>query len=361
MEIAVDIEVVKFKTWAMSFILTNLLLLLLAALFFWWLSDFDSRLSGVNGTADFIRRGLRCAVSLVLVEISFIFFWRYLQLHDPWAGFLYLLTAMPLVIIWCGCLSHLGGHLFTWLIDPDDRRSYHPRAEVRLLDRIGDLIRTGKTAEAIRVCEALNSSGEVNVVTLELTLEHLGVPQKNSRIFKPLAEADRLRSQGKYSEAKLILQSLLIKNPRDPEAAMLLMRLYAQDLRQPDSARRVLQNLAKQPHVVPAHLDFARRSIEEWSNPELQSPEPIEPPPVGSVDELLAQGFFGTAIEILEGQVKAKPEDFDLLMKLVTVHAVVCKNLPIAEKLVKQMEGAFSREQIRFAGDRLQEWRKTIK
>lgn len=343
----------------MYFILTNLVVLVLATSLFWWLSGYDSRLTGHNETEDLIRRGFRCGVSLVLVEISFIFLWQYLTSHDPWAGFLYLLVAMPLVIIWCGCVSHLGAHVFGWLIDPEDRRAFHPRTEVRLLDGIAELIRTGKTAEAIRVCEALKTSGEVNIVTLELTLEHLGVPQKNAKIIKPLAEADRLRSQGKFAEAELILQSLLLRNPQDVEAAMMLMRLYAQDLHQPMSAMLVLQTLEKQPHVAPAHVDFARRSIEEWSDPRRQPPEPDEPPPSGSVDELLARGFLGTAIEMLEEQVKAQPQDFERRMKLAEVQAVNCRNLPAAEKMVKQMEGTFSREQIQFAGARLKEWRES--
>lgn len=345
----------------MPFILANAVVFLLAALFFWWLSGFDGRLTGLNGARDLARRVIRCGVSLVLVEISFIFFWQYLKVHNPWAGFLYLLTAMPLVIIWCGCMSHLGAHAFTWLIDPDDRRSYHPRAEVRLLDRLGDLIRAGKTAEAIRVCELLKASGEVNIVTLELALEHLGVPQPNARVFKPLAEAHRLQVAGKFPEAELILQSVLSKNPRDAEAALSLIRLYARDMGRPEKARRVLNALARQPHVSDAHLDFARSSIEEWIAPRPESPEPTEPIPVGSVDELLARGFFGTAVQMLEEQVMAEPKNFDLQLKLVEVQAVNCHNLPVAEKLLKQMEGTFSREQIQFAGSRLKEWQVSKK
>ena len=207
-----------------------------------------------------------------------------------------------------------------------------------MLDGIAELIRTGKTAEAIRVCKTLKASGEVNVATLELVLEHLGLPQEKARTVKPLAEADRLRSAGKFSEAELILHSLLLKNPGDLEAAMLLIRLYAQDMHQPMSAGLVLATLEKQPRIAPAHLEFARRSIEEWSHP--RSPaEPVEPAPTGSIDELLAQRYIGTAIETLQEQIKAQPRDFELQMKLVEVQVVHCKNLPVAEKIVKQMEG----------------------
>jgi hypothetical protein len=343
----------------MSFVLTNLAVMTLATMFFWWLSGFDSRLTDEDKLADFIHRGLRCAVSLVLVEISFVYLWQYATRHDPTAGFTYVMVAMPLAVIWCGCLSHLGAHAFNWAIDPEDKRAYDPRTEVRLLDGIAELIRTGKTAEAIRVCETLKISGEVNVATLELVLEHLGVPQKNGRIVKPLTEADRLRSLGNFSEAELILHSLLLNNPRDMDAAMLLIRLYAQDMHQPMSAKLVLATLEKQPHMTPAHLEFARRSIEEWTNP--RSPEPAQSLPSGSVDELLAQRYIGTAIETLQEQIKAQPQDFALRMKLAEVQVVHCKNLPLAEKIVKQMEGTFSREQIQFAGTKLKEWREMVK
>ncbi len=345
----------------MYFVLINLAVLVLTTSFFWWLSGYDSQLTGHNETRDFVRRTFRCGLSLVLVEISFIFLWQYLVRHDPWAGFLYLLSAMPLVLIWCSCGSHLGAHIFEWFIDPHDKRAFHPHLEVRLLDGIAELIRTGKTAEAIRICEALKASGEVSVSTLELTLEHLGVPQKSAKIAKPLTEVDRLRSERNFLEAELILQSLLLKNPRDLEAAMQLMRLYALDLHQPLSAACVLQTLEKQPRMDPAHLDFARRSIAEWSIPRTQPPELPESLPVESADELLARGFIGTAIEMLEEQIKARPQDFELRIKLAEVQAVKCKNFAVAEKIVKKMDGIFTREQVEFAGSRLGAWREGTK
>ena len=345
----------------MSFVLINLAVLVLATSFFWWLSGYDARLIGHDETADLVRRALRCGVSLVLVEISFVYIWQYLTLHDPWAGFLYLLMAMPLVVIWCGCGSNLGAHIFGWLIDSGDKGAFHPHMEVRLLDGIAELIRTGKRDEAIRICEALKISGEVSVSTLELTLEHLGVPQNNSKIIKPLVEVDRLRSERKFAEAEMILQSLLLKNPRDLEAAMQLMRLYALDLHQPLSAELVLKTIEKQPRIDPAHLDFARRSIEEWSRPRTAPPELPESPPVGTIDEMLAQGFIGTAIETLEEQIKTRPQDFELRLKLAEVQAVNCKNFPVAEKIVKRMEGTFTPDQVQFAGAQLRAWREAAK
>jgi hypothetical protein len=342
----------------MPFMIINLAALALATCFFWWLSGFDSKLTSENGVADFIRRGVRCGVTLVLVEISFVNLWRYIEDHDPAAGFAYMVAAMPLVIIWCSCLSHMGAHAFGWLIDSEDKRPFDPRREGRVLDGIAALIRKGRKEEAIRLCESLKDTDEVSAATLAFTLEHLGVPQKDAKMTKPLAEADRLRSQGKFSEAEVVLHSVLFKNPRDMEAAMMLMRLYAQDMHQPMSAMLVLRTLEAQPRMAADHLDFARRSIEEWSNPQ---PEPsVELPPAGSVDELLAQGFIGTASEMLEEQVKAQPRDFDLQMKLLEVQAVHGKNFPLAEKMVRRMEKTFSPEQVEFAAARLKEWRGTV-
>ena len=39
----------------------------------------------------------------------------------------------------------------------------------------------------------------------------------------------------------MILNSLLAQNPRNLDAAMMLMRLYAQDLHRPEKAEEVLQ------------------------------------------------------------------------------------------------------------------------
>ena len=70
-------------------------------------------------------------------------------------------------------------------------------------------------------------------------------------------EAARLRAAGNFTGAEQKLQALLVKNPADADAAMLLMRLYAQDLRQPAKAKEVLLALEKQPRVAVAHIDFA--------------------------------------------------------------------------------------------------------
>jgi thioredoxin-like negative regulator of GroEL len=138
---------------------------------------------------------------------------------------------------------------------------------------------------------------------------------------------------------------------------MMLMRLFAQDLRQPAKAHEILRQLAKQPHVAASHLEFARRSIDEWSR--LQPERTEAPAQPESVDELLAQGFFGTAVDLLEEKIKAQPQDFELRLKLAEVHAVRCKNFQQAEKIIRQLEADphFNPQQTGSARLKLKEWR----
>jgi predicted Zn-dependent protease len=226
---------------------------------------------------------------------------------------------------------------------------------------IGGLIRSGRKTEAIQLCESLKASGEMDLTTLELTLEHLGVPQATAKKSSPLTTADQLRRQGKFNEAELLLSSLLAKNPRNLDAAMILVRLYAQDLRELGKAREVLRALEQQPHVPADHIEFARRSLVEWNRP--QPPPEKVPAPPESVDELLAAKCFGTAIEVLEQKIQEQPQDFDLWLKLAEAHGRYCGNIKRAEKIVEQMKNSFAFDagQIQAATSRLGEWRAAKK
>ncbi|HEX5398155.1 MAG TPA: tetratricopeptide repeat protein, partial [Verrucomicrobiae bacterium] len=75
----------------------------------------------------------------------------------------------------------------------------------------------------------------------------------------------RLRSDGNFAQAETILRALLAENPSDVEAALMLMRLYAQDLRHGEKAETVLRSLEQQPNIAPAYLEYARHSIMESS------------------------------------------------------------------------------------------------
>jgi DNA-binding SARP family transcriptional activator len=190
-------------------------------------------------------------------------------------------------------------------------------------------------------------------------LARLGVPQASVQNNMPLNQASRLRSQSKFAEAETLLKSLLLKNPANMDAALMLMRLYAQDLGRADKAREILRAIEKQPYVSQAHIEYAHRSIDEWSQPKPE-PEPVVIE-TKSVDELIEHRRFGTAIEMLEQKVREQPADFDSWLKIIEVHGRYCGNIKRAEKIVEQIEAdpAFSPEQISLAKTKLAVWRQT--
>jgi tetratricopeptide (TPR) repeat protein len=202
----------------------------------------------------------------------------------------------------------------------------------------------------------LKESGEGDNAALEMTLEHLGVKQERVQKVKPLTQVHRLRHEGRFQEAELILNSLLAKNPSDVDAALMLMRVYARDLRQSDKAYKVLSALRQQPHVSAAYLEFAHRSILEWNNPQPEKAAAEVLPE--SVDDLLSQGYFGTAIETLEQEIKEQPANFGFWMKLLEAHCRYCANFPQAEKILRRMESNFDPEQIHSAKSKVREWRE---
>ncbi len=342
----------------MLFFLANIVVLALATVASWWLSGYDAKLTGENERKDFIRRAIRCGITLFLVELTFWSLWRYWRYGDQASGMAYLIFALPLVLLWCGCLGELCSHAFHGLIDPEDRRRFDPHKSRRDLDMLASLVRNGRKEEAIQLCRMLQESGDVSVATLDTMLERLGVKPDDAPMPKPLAEAYQLRSRGKLSEAEAMLNSLLMANPANVDAALMLMRLYAQDLHRSDKASEVLRSLEQQPHIARAHIEFARRSIDEWSHPSVKQIVAEAQPE--SLDALLAKGYFGTAIEMLEQKAREQPSDFDSSLKLAETHARYCGNIKRAEKIIQQIEAnpAFSPEQIKLAETKLKEWRE---
>ncbi|HEV2435787.1 MAG TPA: tetratricopeptide repeat protein [Verrucomicrobiae bacterium] len=342
----------------MLFFVANIVALALATLASWWLSGYDARLTGENERRDFIRRALRCGLTLFLVELAFLSLWRYWRYGDQASGMAYLIFVLPLALLWVGCLGEWCAHIFHGLIDPEDRRRSDPRKSRRDLDMLSSLVQSGRKEAAIQLCQMLKESGDVSVATLDTLLEHLGVKPDHIPKSTPLTEACQLRSQGKLSEAEARLNLLLAKNPADADAALMLMRLYAQDMHLSDKAGQVLRSLEQQPHVARAIIEFARRSIHEWSHPKAK--EAVAEAQPESLDGLLAKGYFGTAIEILEQKTRERPQDFELWLKLAETHARHCGNLKRAEKIIQQIETnpAFTPEQIQLAAARLIEWRE---
>jgi tetratricopeptide (TPR) repeat protein len=324
----------------------------------WWLTGRDKTFGGESKRSHHLTRAIR---TVAVVFLSAVFIW-FAETPGFGYGGIPILIILPvcMALVLRSSLSELLAHGFLGMIDPalHDTREFDPKKSQRYQDAIAHLIHSGRRDEAIKLCEELKQSGEVDIVTLQNTLEFLGVKQDLAPA-KPLAEAARLRTGKKFAEAEQLLKMLLQKNPADEGAAIMLMRLYAEDLRQPKQAQEVLLALEKQPHVSPDHIEFARRSLGEWSRPK---PPPVPAhaiaPKASSVADLVAQGSFGTAIEILEEQIKAQPADFELQLKLAEVYAVHCKNVARAEKIMGQMErsGQFSPQQIAIARVKLKEW-----
>jgi hypothetical protein len=340
-----------------SFILVNIGVQVLVMAVAWWVSGYDTRLTNENAREDFLRRGFRCLLTFLLIELMFWAAWHSTVTKDRFSGFVYIALSIPLALYWSGCISNLLAHLFHALIDSNDKRPFDPKQEVRILDSIGQLVRSGRKEEAIRMCELLKTTGEVSEAALALTLEHLGVAQNTGRV-KPIAEADRLRSAGKFNEAESMLKALLLENPKNLEAVMMLVRLYLNNLNQPDKAADVLAELEKQPHVPPAFLEIARRTITDHGSPLPPAVENVAHPE--SVEQMLAQGYFGTAAETIEAKIKEKPEDFDLRLKLLEIQAVHCKNPAQAQKILRDLQAdpMFTRAQIESARVKVEAWTK---
>jgi thioredoxin-like negative regulator of GroEL len=315
----------------------------------WWLSGYDSNLTGDNRKKDFTRRAIRCGFTLVLLAIVI------------WLPPAVIILSVLLGVIWAGCLAELFSHGFRRLVyaEHDNDREFDPQKDRRHLDAIAHLIQTGRRDEAIKLCGELKRSGEVNPVTLEATLAYLGEKPERPPLAQPLADAARRRSRGDFAGAEQQFRSLLAANPENLAAAMALMRLYAQDLHQSGRAAEVLRQLEKQPRVSAGYIEFARRTMAEWSRPPVAPDPAAVSPRAVSVAELLADGRFGTAIEILEAQIQLQPDDFDLRLKLAEAYGRYCGNVDHAEKIVREIEttAGFSPAQVQQARNQLQAWR----
>ena len=332
--------------------ITRLAVLAFIGLTFWWLSGYDAKVTGEDKMQDLIRRAVRCGITLPLVGLLFVLPGTVLVVR------MLLVIGWMLALVWAGCVAELFARGFHHLVDPADDQEIDPNQGLRDLERIASLVKDGRREEAVELSRKLRGSGDVSVLLLETRLEHLGIKLESIQKPRPLTEAYQLRQQGRFQEAESSLKPLLAEDPRNVDAAMMLMRIYAQDLHQPQKATEILQTLAKQPHISLAHLEFACRSIDEWSLGKPQ-PEQVEALPE-SIDELLAQGYFGTVIEILEQKIGEQPRDLDLRLKLAEVYSQHCGNIHRAEKIVRQIETdpGFTPEQAQHARTKLGEWRK---
>lgn len=337
-------------------VLLYLLVAALAIAVMWWLSGYDSGVTGENTTSDVIRRVLRILLTLFLA--SFLF-----GLHPAGMaggyGFAPILMIIPILIgvVWCGCLSQWWSQKFTDLIYHSGKGHSDPHKDARDLGNLAMLLRNGRHEEALQLAQQLRAENHGNIPALETMLARAGIPWETPRPGDPIVEAARLRAQGDFLGAEKILLPFLEQHPAHVQALLLLLRLYAQNLKQPERAREILGRLEQVPRIPAWQVDYARRSLADWST-DKPAPEASVILPE-SVDELLAQGYSGTAIEILEQKIKDAPGDFEAWLKLAEAQGRYCHNLHAAEKLVRKIENnrAFTDAQIQTARAKLNEWR----
>jgi hypothetical protein len=335
----------------------NIGILAVIAVGVWWLTGMDKSWDGQS------KRGRHFTRALRTVAVVFLFF---IPLETAEGGGgpesvpLLLIIPIGIALILRSSVSEVFAGGFLRFLDPSlhDNREIDLKRAQRHRDNIAWLIHHGKRDEAVKLCEELKISGELDEATLAHTLEFLGVKQDFGKATDPLHEAGRLRARGQFAEAEAFLKARLLTHPADSAAALMLMRVYAEDLRQPESAAKVLAALEKNPHTPADHLVFARRSLAEWNRPKRKVPAE-EALPV-SLEGMLEKGFFGSAIELLEEKIKAQPQDLALRLKLAEIHAIYCDNIPRAEKIVRQLaaEKCFSPAQISTAEAKLKEWRE---
>jgi hypothetical protein len=334
-------------------LLTVIFFLILVTIVAWWLSGYDPKVTGENKMRDVIRRVLRCLVTAVFAAILFG-----IRPSGSGYGFVPILLIFPISIalIWCGCVSEWWSHSFHQFLFSGGKGEFDPHAEARELDRVAALLRDGHREEALQLAEKLMEAGDANVLVLETLLARAGVECKAPLSGNPLAEVYRLRTEGKFAEAVKILGLFVEQNRSNIQAWLLLIQLYALDLKQPADAAEALRLLEKQPRIPAWQIDYARRSLHDWSQDKLPSP-PVEALPE-SIDELLAKGYSGTAVEILDQKIKETPGDFNLWLKLLEAHAVYFKDKYTAQKIVQKMERdrTFTSDQIQIARTKLTGW-----
>lgn len=227
---------------------------------------------------------------------------------------------------------------------------------------------------------------------------------------KPLREIDALRKQGFYEQAKARLVRIRQADPENLAAAVMLIRLYAQDLHLRLNAEQVIVELEQQPFTPAALTQYLRNSLDEWlsspggrAKPVRSGPAatpkprsrtgparialtgaPLVRPMVGvslpepetgpaepktrsvftenlspRIAELVAENRLGTAVETLEKLLEQNPGDCDLLLELAQVQIVNCGNLKTGERIIARIDRdpRFSATQKSTAATKLSEWR----
>jgi tetratricopeptide (TPR) repeat protein len=342
-------------------ILADVVFVLIGTALAWWISGYDSRVTGEYPREDLVRRAVRTGITLVLLTMATL------------NGFIAIFIFLSLGIFWAGCGAEFFSQQIHKLIDPEDKREFDPKETERKLDLLAQLTRERRIDEALDLCEKLEKSGEASPLALEATIHRLyqetleSIPTAES-----LSEIRRLCELNQFDQAELQLKQLLAGQPKNWAAMLLLMRIYAAGLSQPQKALALLEPMNKPPQMHKAFVKYARPSVSEWTAAAFQPPMDANqipagvssgPPPVPmivevSLDELLKNKQLSTAVEYLEKAIAQEPGNFDFRIKLAEVYAVYCADLNRAGRIIQKMENssAFTPEEIQLARAKLKEW-----
>src|ERR1044071_5291894 len=85
-------------------LLTLIFILIITAVITWLVSGYDSRVTGHDKTADFIRRGSRCGITLIFVGIGS---WLFMG-GGIFGAFICIILLLPLAPFWMGCVSEMS-------------------------------------------------------------------------------------------------------------------------------------------------------------------------------------------------------------------------------------------------------------
>jgi predicted Zn-dependent protease len=272
-------------------------------------------------------------------------------------------------------VTEFGWRVLHNILDPEDKRPFDLKEDERNMDHLAGLIQQGRNSEALHLCNALEESGSVSRQALETVVYRLYQETLDSK--SPfLSDIRRWREQKHFVEAESQLQQLLTRQPDNWAATLLLARLYAEDMGQPNRALALIQPSDKPLPLPRQFLNLARQSVNEWSNMATKhaqmerrsqqdslhaQPQPEPAVREISIDELLKCGQLATAIEHLENALKELPQDAEIWLKLAEAHAVYCADAAQAANVIRRMAatGKFTAEEMDSARAKLKEWQLT--
>jgi hypothetical protein len=115
------------------------------------------------------------------------------------------------------------------------------------------------------------------------------------------------------------------------------------------------------PDSARARIDQATLGAARTTSPQASpTAAPFDP---ATLDQLLAAGSLGSAVELLEREIKQRPMDWKLQLNLAEVYAVHCGDMTRAEKIVNRLEQqpGFGADHTTYVRAKLEEWRTTAK